>query len=188
MTQEFEAFWKDKRRAEAAQLVADGELTDEQIAERLGKSRSWLARLKRQGTFMARVLLIVDKQRRDVEAEGIVLRQNRVNALNDRWRKMQVIVQERAADPKFQDVPGYKTGLMMHTVKSLGHGVIVDLYALDGGLLGELRAHEEQAAKELGQWTEKFEHGGDDAFTAALGRVANAVEAARRAERTESST
>jgi hypothetical protein len=46
----------------------------------------------------------------------------------------------------------------VHKLKSVGGGEyaqMVDEYEVDAGLLKELRAHEEQAARELGQWTDK---------------------------------
>jgi hypothetical protein len=38
----------------------------------------------------------------------------------------------------------------------------VEEYAVDTALLKELRAHEQQAAQELGQWLDKHEHTGKD--------------------------
>jgi hypothetical protein len=83
------------------------------------------------------------------------------------------VIAERAADESwgafdtFTDddgttqraiAPGWKTGLMVRTEKQIGAGekaIRVVEFAVDTGLLRELRAHEEQAAKELGQWEDK---------------------------------
>jgi len=67
---------------------------------------------------------------------------------------------QRAAAVEFAEVPGGTTGLLVHTYKAIGTGEFVekvDEYAVDTGLLAELRAHEKQAAQELGQWVEKGE-------------------------------
>lgn len=59
-----------------------------------------------------------------------------------------------------KDVPGGNTGLLVRTTKGIGSGdtfQIVDEYAVDTGLLRELREHEKQAAQELGQWIDKSE-------------------------------
>lgn len=103
----------------------------------------------------------------------------RIDALQDRWERMKTVIAERAVDPAMQDAPGGKTGLLCRTEKSIGSGFdaqIVEEYAVDTGLLKELRAHEEQAARELGQWTEKTEISGSidivDRLNAGRDRVA----------------
>lgn len=71
---------------------------------------------------------------------------------------MRQLMDERASDPGMAKVAGGKTGLLCRTQKGLGSGKdfeIVDEFELDAALLRELRAHEEQAARELGQWVEK---------------------------------
>jgi len=57
-------------------------------------------------------------------------------------------------------VPGYETGLLTRTLKQLGSGAavrIVEEFAVDTGLLAELRQMEQQAAKEVGQWVDRGE-------------------------------
>jgi hypothetical protein len=82
----------------------------------------------------------------------------RIAALNDRWMKLQQVIDERAYDPDFKDVPGGSTGLLCHDKKGVGAGPaaeVVDVYEVDTGLLKEMREHEKQAAIEAGQWVEK---------------------------------
>jgi len=161
------------QREQAAQLVADDSLSDESIASRVGVSRQTLAVWKRKPAFQQRVTEHLDAAREAIKAEGIANRINRVNALNDRWERMQTVIAERAADTSSgtyttaptEDgeterivAPGWSTGLLVRTEKQIGAGdkaIHVIEFAVDTGLLRELRAHEEQAAKELGQWTEK---------------------------------
>lgn len=93
-------------------------------------------------------------------AAGIRNPQSRVTALESRWEKMRQIITERALDPEMQSVPGGKTGLVVMTFKQLGSGAtaaVVREYRVDTQLLAELRAHEQQAAEELGQWTKRTE-------------------------------
>lgn len=55
-------------------------------------------------------------------------------------------------------IPGGETGLLVRKYKNLGSGDnarTVEEYEVDTGLLAELRAHEKQAAEELGQWITK---------------------------------
>lgn len=82
----------------------------------------------------------------------------RVSALQDRWERLTRVITERAADPTMQSIPGGSTGLLVRQLKQVGSGrdaQLVEEYAVDTGMLRETRAHEEQAAKELGQWDEK---------------------------------
>lgn len=147
-----------KQRDLAAVLVAEDTLTNEQIAAQIGIKRQTLDYWKRQPIFHQRVEEILVEFRQMVRQRGIAVMENRVAALQDRWGRMKQVIAERAADPDMQDVPGGKTGLMVHQVKGVGKGEdfqLIDLYAVDAGLLAEMRAHEQQAARELGQWTEK---------------------------------
>jgi hypothetical protein len=147
-----------RKSENAALLIAEGELSDEKIAERVGAGRTTLFEWRRHPDFAARVQAHLDEFRAAVRRRGIAIVENRVRALQDRWERMQRVITERAASPQMQDVPGGRTGLLVHNVKSIGGGVHaerVDLYELDAALLKELRDHEKQAAQELGQWTEK---------------------------------
>ncbi|MGI4790403.1 MAG: phBC6A51 family helix-turn-helix protein [Janthinobacterium lividum] len=57
--------------------------------------------------------------------------------------------------------PGMETGLLVRGYKVSG-GAMFQEFTFDAALLRELRGHEEQVAKELGQWTEKKEITGKD--------------------------
>ncbi len=146
------------RREQAAQLVAAGKQTDVAIATALKIRPETLWRWRQTTDFMGRVDALQAEMAAAVVAEGIASRTRRIQALNDRWDRMKRVIDERASDPEFSNVAGGTTGLLVHTVKMIGGGrdaTTVDEYAVDTGLLKELRAHEEQAAKELGQWVEK---------------------------------
>lgn len=147
-----------KKREQAAALVADDQLADREIAQSIGVNKVTLERWKQHPSFRARVDALVEDVRLALRAKGISDKANRVAALDDRWRRMQRVIDERAADESYADVPGWKTGLLVHQRKKIGHGEdseVVDEFVVDVGLLRELRAHEEQAAKELGQWVER---------------------------------
>ena len=95
-----------------------------------------------------------------MSASGVRNPQSRVTALEDRWHRMRQIIIERSQDPELASVPGGKTGLVVMTFKQLGSGKdasVVREYRVDTELLRELRAHEQQAAEELGQWTTRKE-------------------------------
>jgi len=142
----------------ALALVAEDDLTDEQIANKVGIDRATLHRWKQDPNFKADVADAVEQYRQEILTQGIANRVKRVAALDDRWNKLQQIITERGESDEFADAPGGTTGLLVKQVKSVGAGLmsqIVEEYAVDTGLLAELRNHEKQAAQELGQWTDK---------------------------------
>lgn len=162
---EKQPFRWDKRSEEAAALLAADNLSDEKIAEKVGVHRATLARWKHHPAFTARVDDHVEAFKKTVRRRGIGMLERRVAALDDRWRKMQRVIEERAADAAMQDVPGGETGLIVRQLKGIGKGddfQVVEMFAVDNGLLAEMRNHEKQAAQELGQWTERTQLFGDD--------------------------
>ncbi len=155
------AAWKwSHTKEQAALLLAEDRLTAKEIAGQLGISDRTLRKWNEENDFRARVAEHVAEFRRRVERQGIGRVDRRVSALQDRWERMQRVIEERAAAEEMQGVPGGSTGLLTRTVKGLGRGEdfqVVEEYAVDTGLLAELRAHERQAAEELGQWKERAE-------------------------------
>jgi hypothetical protein len=151
--------WNEQKE-QAALLVAQDKLSDELIAAELGIGRATLARWKVESDFRARVSEIVVEIKARVVARGIAERQNRLDALNDRWHKMKAVISQRATN--LASVPGGgNTGLLVRQVKGIGKGEdfqVIEEYAVDTGLLREMREHEKHAAIELGEWTEKREH------------------------------
>ena len=80
----------------------------------------------------------------------LAARENRLAALQDRHDRLNLIVEERAAD--MAEAPGGKSGLLTRDYKGKNADQVV--YKLDTGLLSEFREHERQVAIELGQWQE----------------------------------
>lgn len=151
--------WSDERRT-AALLLAEGNLTDAQVATKAGVSRSTIWSWKQVPEFAETIERHLEEFRQEVRRRGLACRDRRIRALNERWGQLQRIVEERANDPTMTDVPGGTTGLLLHHVKSVGAGEkakVIDFYEVDAGLLKELRELEKQAAQELGQWVERQE-------------------------------
>lgn len=123
------------------------------------------------------------KELREIIAAGVVRleiteRNNRIQALQERWNAMRAVIQARAQDPAIAQVPGGETGLIVTREKVIGFGEAAHItveYELDTGLLKELRAHEQQAAQEAGQWAEKREHTGADGGAIKIEADGNAV-------------
>ena len=142
-------------RERAALLVADDAIPDKQIAAEIGISERHLERWKRRPEFAERIAAIRDETRAKLVALGIADKQNRIDAYNARWRLMRQVIAERGADPAMQAVPGGTTGLLVKSYTFSPQGDPYEEYAVDTGLLKELREHEKQAATELSQWVEK---------------------------------
>lgn len=152
---------KQASREMVAYLIAESRFTLQEISDQTGIPQSTISYWKKDRDFM----VVVDEHRHairsTIRANGISVIENRVAALNRRWRKLERIIEARAAAPEMQEVPGGDTGLLAHTIKSIGSGPTaerVDEYNLDAALLSAMLNLEQQAAKELGQWEEKHAH------------------------------
>jgi hypothetical protein len=153
--------WTEQKER-AALLIAQDALTDELIAADVGIDRSTLSRWKLGAEFIARVQAILKEIHEKLVARGIAEKQNRIDALNRRWKLMDDVIRQRAENLSSVKGGG-NTGLLVRQVKGIGSGEafqMIEEYAVDTGLLKELREHEKQAAIELGEWSEKRELAG----------------------------
>ena len=163
------AVWKWNRiRERAALLVAEGALTNEQIAAQCKMTRQGLDAWKLLPEFRARVAEHVAAAREKLEAEilnvGVANRANRVRAYDDIWNRLRATIDARAEDARNRALdnefvaPGAVEGLQARTEKMIGGGEsakeIVE-WTLDAALLKEMRETAKQAAIEAGQWEEK---------------------------------
>jgi uncharacterized protein YjiS (DUF1127 family) len=135
-----------------------------------------LADWSRFHNWQVRLAEIAEAERQAVVARGIADKQNRIDADNERWLALREGVKAWAEE--YREAPGgARSGYYARkvaAVKVLGqfeedergrrHFVAtgelteVEEWALDTGLLKELRELEKQAAIELRQWTERREH------------------------------
>jgi hypothetical protein len=151
--------WTGPKERAAALLAAD-EMTDLEIAEEIGVARRTLSTWKDHPEFARRVRDLALAIGQELTRHAIALKLRRMRAYDERWRALQRIIAERAADPAMQSVPGGKTGLLVRRLKSIGAGENareVSEYEVDTALLKELRELEKQAAQEAGQWSTKHE-------------------------------
>jgi hypothetical protein len=165
MSENVAPFEWNAQREQVATLLAEGELTDDEIGDKVGISSRQITRWKTHPEFKAKVESISAELGDAMLKYAIARRVRRVKALDARQKKMLQVIDERSTDPKMADVPGGVTGLIVHDVKGVGKGEDyheVDIYSVDVPLLRELREHEKQAAMELGQWAEKRELTGKD--------------------------
>lgn len=159
---------KNSKHEKFCQLIAKGETgTAAYVSVGYSKktARVGASILLTKPNIKARIANLQEKISASLLNKSISIKAARLDALNDRWLKMQQVIAERAVDPDLQDIAGGKTGLLCHDQKGVGAGPaaeVIDVYQVDTGLLKELREHEVQAAKELGQWIEKGEITGAD--------------------------
>ena len=145
--------WSGKQER-ASLLAAQDELPDTEIARQCAITRRTLTRWRGQAEFQRRTAEHRKLCQRACEALfGIADKEKRLDALNDRWQKLQQFMNERAASPEMQNVVGGNTGIVYirrRVVNSHGHVLVVE--QVDQALMREFREHEKQASKELGQW------------------------------------
>lgn len=153
--------WSEPK-ARAAVLLAADDLGEDEIAALVGVNPSTLWRWRQHPEFAAKVGDHVGRLQAAMLRYRIAKKRERLKALNDLHEKQLAVIEERAADMA-GECPGGGTGLMVRQTKQLGGGkdaTTVTEYVVDAGLIREIRATQEQAAKELGQWVEKTEVGG----------------------------
>jgi hypothetical protein len=133
-------------RADALALLAEGLLTDEQIAATIGVARSRLAAWKMEPSYGAR-LQEAERQLRDAAQRfPIANAWWRMRQLQDCCERVQRLIEARAQDPQLRSVPGAQTGLLRVRPTTAGTEYVVDV-----PLLKELRALARHAALEAGE-------------------------------------
>lgn len=145
------------QQEQAAQLLAEGRYQYAEIAEKIGIEVRTLYQWRTLSAFTKRVSQLSSDFQKRSWSLGITRKHYRITCLAAVHSKLLTVMEQRAEDPDMQNVPGGKTGLMVKTFKVSGDTVMAE-YAVDAGLIRELRGIQEQVAKELGQVVEKHEH------------------------------
>ena len=86
-----------------------------------------------------------------VAAPVLALRENRLAALEDRRRRLDLVMRQRGLEMA-NECAGGESGLLVRDFKGKDASQVV--YKVDTGLLAEQREHDKQIAQELGQWQE----------------------------------
>lgn len=144
-------------------LCAEDILPDVEIAEDADVSRATLAKWKTHPEFQARVAEHVETLQAQARTEGLARLDVRLKRYRERARAFDLIIEERAADPDMQDVPGGRSGWLVRQFKSIGTGPNarqVEEYHFDAALSREMANLEKQAAQDAGQWSDKQEISG----------------------------
>jgi hypothetical protein len=145
--------WWNRPRTLAAQLLAEDELTDAQIGERVHKSRAWLTKIKRYPHVQERIAEIRQQMADAIVQAGIAVKVNRIKDAQADYDRLGAVIEARAQDTRY-DEPGYATGLMAHKLKQIGAGksaTLVDEFEVDTALVAERRVLRRSVAEELAQ-------------------------------------
>lgn len=156
---------RQSKADEAAKLLAEGDLTFEEIAERVGVTRQTFYNWRRDPKFQAEVKEIREQLADDTFRRGAALRFRRVRVYSDLWNRLLQVVEERAQDPKLRKVAGGKTGTVTMTFKGVGVGQaakVIPVFEVDTGLINQIQSLGKQIAQEMGQWSDKTEVSGPD--------------------------
>lgn len=156
------------KQRQAAVLSAEDELSDETISAQLGIGRSTLRRWRELPLFRDAVAEHTAELERQTLRLAIARKRERLKVLDSLHSKSLALMTARAE--QYADVPGGDTGLIVGQLKQVRH--ISESpkddgpqtwteehweYSADIGLMREIRATQEQAAKELGQWVDRSE-------------------------------
>ena len=139
---------RPKTRKQIEAWILEG-LGDTAIAKRLGVSRPTVWRFRKR--HVATVAPMVAEVERQITDAAIASKVNRILDADADYYLLGQIIEERAADTRYEE-PGYKTGLMAHTLKAIGGGEnmsVVDEYKVDTSLVAERRALRREVAEAL---------------------------------------
>jgi hypothetical protein len=163
--------WNAKRER-AAILVAEDDFSDHVIAKTCGVTKKTLENWKQHPDFRGVVGDHVGQIQAAMLKLAIAKKHKRLAVLDELHTKsMQVVAlraakyggdadtAEQAARRIFGNhvVPEAATGLLVKKESVTSSGMVVTEWQVDTALMKEIRALQEQAAKELGQWIEKSE-------------------------------
>lgn len=149
---------RERQKHHAATLLADGDLSDGAIAQRVGVNPATLYRWKRDQAFIERTNELTAVLTAHTMRQAISTRRWRVERLQRAALLIWQVFEERAAHPDYQDVPGGRTGLLVRRTKLAGVGPdarLVTEWEIDTPALRELRETYKAAAIEAGEYLPK---------------------------------
>lgn len=137
-------------------LVLEGK-SDAEVAKALSTART---EVKRQAVsafrkrHKAELTQVIEEAERETKNYAIARLVDQIAGLDEDWLALGEVQKARAADKRYASEPGYSTGRMVHSQKTLGGGEfaeIVDEYKVDTAVIAERRNLVMAAAELMGQ-------------------------------------
>jgi len=146
----------------AAQMIAANELPFDRIAEEMKVSRVTLDNWRSREDFQHKVAEYIQEIVQATSTLKFSDRNRRIDALNKMAMDYETIMRERAEwyTEKLPEVPGGRTGHLVHQIKVVGFGKnaqVVEEDTLDKALDEGFKDTLIHLAKERGEWSEKRE-------------------------------
>ena len=139
----------------AVGLLAEG-ASHREIAKQ-GVARKSIERWKRHPEFVGRLQDLVGAVREQAKRKLLGKKEFRIQILEELYSRQRAIIDERAADPEMQAVPGGRTGLLLRkTVVSSGTLISYE-YVADTTLSNEIRKTLQQVALEVADGRQKVD-------------------------------
>jgi len=141
-------------------LLAEGKTSERSLAKRFDLNDTSIHRHKIK--HLPNQLQRAIERRREREEDktlqvAIANLEERLKAQDDRWERLKAVIERRAAgmvsEEGIEEAEGTSTGLLVRKVKNVD-GELVYEYAVDTGLLKEMRELERQVSQETGQFGE----------------------------------
>lgn len=140
----------------AAPLLADGVLTQQQVADQVKVSRQTVGTWMQQPGYRAHVAELRKEIVNAIKEIGIANKEARLIAYNDDHQRMLALRAARGAD--MANVPGGESGLLVRQHKMIGSGesaTMVTEYAFDAALQKAMLDVRKQVATEMGQFVQR---------------------------------
>jgi transposase-like protein len=151
-------------KAQAIALLAEGRISYAEIAGQIGVDVRTLARWRIDEKFAARVEALRAELDAACMQRALARKEYRIGQLAERHSELRRVIESRAtAEIDASDLAaGMDTGLVCKKAVVSAGKLMSYEYEVDTGTLRELRAIEEQVAKELGQIVSRQELTGKD--------------------------
>jgi hypothetical protein len=160
-SQAAEEFQWTEPRERAALLLAEDDLTDEEIGAAVGVNASTIWRWKQAPEFTVRITENARKLGGPARRAAVTKRGRRIRYLSEQIERIRAVIEARAADPDIQKFPGGDQGLLVLDFKAAGKEAI-PVAKFDAALLKTFADYLRQVAQEAGQWADKHEHTGPE--------------------------
>lgn len=172
----------NKQRELAARFISEDEISDAEIAEKIGTSHRQLARWKLLPAFQARVDEHVAAWKARIIERGLAIRERRLQSLMGMADRIELIAKERGVELD-GEAAGGSSGLICKDYK--GKDADQPVYAFDAALVREHRLTLEAIAKEVSPAAKAEDLGGSVTinFTLASAAISEHLSASREYRR-----